>query len=143
MSKMIFVNLPVADLPSAMAFYEALGFTNNPQFTDETAACMVVSEAIHVMLLTHDKWRQFTSKTIPDARTSAQMLLCLSANSKDDVIRYVEKAVAAGGQNDPTPTQDFGFMYGRSFEDLDGHIWEVMWMDTEAASEAMQPAAAA
>jgi uncharacterized protein len=143
MSKMIFVNLPVADLPGAMAFYEALGFTNNPQFTDETAACMVVSDTIHVMLLTHEKWRQFTSKTIPDAQTSAQMLLCLSADSKNEVTSVVDKAVAAGGKSDPTPTQDFGFMYGRSFEDPDGHIWEVMWMDMAAASEAMQPAEAA
>jgi uncharacterized protein len=143
MSKMIFINLPVADLPSAMAFYEALGVTNNPQFTDETAACMVVSETIHVMLLTHDKWRQFTSKTIPDAQTSAQVLLCLSADSKDEVSGYVEKAVAAGGKGDPTPTQDLGFMYGRSFEDLDGHIWEVMWMDMAGASQVLQPAEAA
>jgi uncharacterized protein len=135
MSKMIFINLPVADLPSAMAFYEALGVTNNPQFTDETAACMVVSETIHVMLL--------TSKTIPDAQTSAQVLLCLSADSKDEVSGYVEKAVAAGGKGDPTPTQDLGFMYGRSFEDLDGHIWEVMWMDMAGASQVLQPAEAA
>jgi uncharacterized protein len=139
MSKMIFINLPVADLDRSKAFYEAIGATNNPQFSDETAACMVVSETIHVMLLTHDKWRQFTSKPIVDAHASAQVLLCLSAESKDDVIGYVNKAVAAGGRGDPTPTQDFGFMYGRSFEDPDGHIWEVMWMDMAAAGEAMQP----
>lgn len=143
MFKMIFINLPVTDLKRSMAFYEAIGAANNPQFTDETAACMVFSDTIHTMLLTHDKWRQFTSKTIPDARTSAQVLLCLSADSKDEVSAYVDKAVAAGGKGDPTPTQDFGFMYGRSFEDPDGHIWEVMWMDMEAASEAMQPAEAA
>ena len=139
MTKMIFVNLPVADLPKSIAFYEAIGAPNNPQFSDETAACMVVSDTIHVMLLSHDKWRSFTSKAIPDARTSAQVLLCLSADAKDDVIGYVSKAVAAGGVADPTPVQDFGFMYGRSFEDPDGHIWEVMWMDMAAASEAMQP----
>jgi uncharacterized protein len=143
MSKLIFINLPVADLKRSMTFYEAIGAANNPQFTDDTAACMVVSDTIHVMLLTHDKWRQFTQKTIPDARTTAQVLLCLSADSKDEVTGYIDKAVAAGGKGDPTPTQDFGFMYGRSFEDPDGHIWEVMWMDMEAASEAMQPAEAA
>ncbi len=142
MSKMIFINLPVADLPKSQAFYEAIGAVNNPQFSDETAACMVVSDTIHVMLLTHAKWRTFTDRAIPDAKTSAQVLLCLSTDSKDEVVGYVDKAVAAGGVGDPTPTQDFGFMYGRSFEDPDGHIWEVMWMDMAAASEAMAPQAA-
>jgi len=133
MGKLIFVNLPVTDLKRSMAFYEAVGATNNPNFTDDTAACMVISETIHVMLLTHDKWRQFTSKAIVDAHTSAQVLLCLSADSRDAVSAVVEKAANAGGKADPTPTHDFGFMYGRSFEDLDGHIWEVMWMDPTAA----------
>lgn len=135
MSKMIFINLPVTDLDRSKAFYEAVGATNNPQFSDETAACMVVSDVIHVMLLTHDKWRTFTDRTIPDAHSSAQMLLCLSADSKDEVIGMVDEAVAAGGSADPTPTQDFGFMYGRSFADPDGHIWEVMWMDIAAMAE--------
>jgi uncharacterized protein len=139
MSKMIFINLPVTDLARSTAFYEAVGATKNPQFSDETAACMVVGDTIHVMLLTHDKWRQFTDRTIPDAHTSAQVLLCLTCESKDEVIGYVDKAVGAGGTGDPTPTQDFGFMYGRSFTDPDGHIWEVMWMDMAAAGEAMQP----
>ena len=142
MSKLIFINLPVTDLKRSMAFYAAIGAANNPQFTDETAACMVVSDAIHVMLLTHDKWRQFTSKPIVDAHASAQVLLCLSADSKDEVDAYVDKALAAGGTGDPTPTQDFGFMFGRSFEDPDGHIWEVMWMDMAAASDAMQTGSA-
>lgn len=133
MSKMIFVNLPVTDLAKSRAFYEAVGAPNNPQFTDDTAACMVFSDTIHVMLLTHDKWRNFTSKRIPDAHESAQVLLCLSSDSKDGVSELVDKAVSAGGKADPTPTQDFGFMYGRSFEDPDGHIWEVMWMDMAAA----------
>jgi uncharacterized protein len=133
-SKMIFVNLPVADLARAMVFYETVGFTNNPQFTDETAACMVWSDAIHVMLLTHDKWRQFTTKPIVDAHCSAQVLLCLSSDSKDEVTAMVDAAVSAGGAPDPTPTQDFGFMFGRSFEDVDGHIWEVMWMDMAAVA---------
>jgi uncharacterized protein len=132
MSNMIFINLPVTDLPKSMAFYEAVGVPNNPQFTDETAACMVVSDAINVMLLTHDKWRSFTSKDIPDAHKSAQVMLALSADSKDSVSAMVEKAAASGGKADPNPTQDYGFMFGRSFEDPDGHIWEVMWMDMSA-----------
>ena len=133
MPQMIFVNLPVTDLPKSKAFYEAVGAVNNPAFTDDTAACMVVAEgSIHVMLLTHEKWATFTSKAIPDAHTTAQVLLCVSADSRDAVDGQVDKAVKAGGKADPTPTQDFGFMYGRSFEDPDGHIWEVMWMDPTA-----------
>lgn len=132
MSKMIFINLPVTDLKKSMAFYEAIGAANNPQFTDETAACMVVSDNIHVMLLTHDKWHTFTSKEIPDAHKSAQVLLCLSSDIKEGVSQLVDAAVGAGGKADPTPTQDFGFMFGRSFEDPDGHIWEIMWMDMSA-----------
>lgn len=135
MSKMIFINLPVTDLERSKAFYAAIGAANNPQFSDETAACMVVSDVIHVMLLTHDKWRQFTAKDIPDAHNSAQVLLCLSAESKDAVSAMVDAAVAGGGAADPTPTQDHGFMFGRSFEDPDGHIWEVMWMDAAAMAE--------
>jgi hypothetical protein len=134
MARLIFVNLPVTDLDRSKAFYEAVGAINNPRFTDETAACMVLSEAIHVMLLTHAKWRDFTKKTIPDAHEIAQVLLCLSEDTKEGVSAMVERAVAAGGKPDPTPTQDFGFMYGRSFEDPDGHIWEVMWMDVDAAA---------
>jgi predicted lactoylglutathione lyase len=130
---MIFVNLPVTDLDKSKAFYEAVGAANNPAFTDETAACMVVEEgSIHVMLLTHAKWATFTSKKIPDAHTTAQVLICVSADSREAVDAQVDKAVKAGGKSDPTPTQDFGFMYGRSFEDPDGHIWEVMWMDPTA-----------
>ena len=132
MTRMIFVNLPVTDLARSRAFYEALGFTNNPQFSDDGSACMVVSDTIHVMLLTHAKWADFTTKTIPDAHTTAQVLLCVSADSREEVDGQVDKAVKAGGKADPTPTQDFGFMYGRSFEDPDGHIWEVMWMDPTA-----------
>lgn len=142
MPQMIFVNLPVTDLPKSKAFYEAVGAANNPAFTDDTAACMVVEEgSIHVMLLTHEKWATFTSKAIPDAHTTAQVLLCVSADSRDAVDGQVDKAVKAGGKADPTPTQDFGFMYGRSFEDPDGHIWEVMWMDP-AAIPAGEPAEA-
>ncbi|MFC1457670.1 VOC family protein [Microvirga arabica] len=135
MSKLIFVNLPVSDLPRSMAFYAALGAVNNEQFTDHTAACMVFSETIHVMLLTHDKFRQFTPKAIADAKKTTEVLICMSADSRDDVDATLARAEAAGGTVDVGPKQDYGFMYGRSFEDLDGHIWEVMWMDMEAAKE--------
>jgi predicted lactoylglutathione lyase len=138
MSKMIFVNLPVADLPAARAFYEAIGATNNPQFTDETAACMVFSDVIHVMLLTHEKFAQFTPKRIADARLTSEVLICISVDSREAVDEITEQALAAGGR-EPREPQDYGFMYGRSFEDLDGHIWEPMWMDLEAATAAMAP----
>ncbi|MEP9367306.1 VOC family protein [Xanthobacter sp. VNH20] len=137
MPKLIFVNLPVSDLPRSNAFYEAVGGQKNPQFSDDTATCMVLSETIHVMLLTHDKFRTFCSKPIADAKTNCEVLLCLSADSRDEVDTLIGKAQASGGTADPTPTQDYGFMYGRSFEDPDGHIWEIMWMDMEAATAAM------
>jgi predicted lactoylglutathione lyase len=132
MAKMIFVNLPVTDLPRSMAFYEAVGFTNNPMFTNEMAAAMAWSDEIVVMLLTHDFWKTFTSKTIPDAHEVAQVLLCLGHDSRDSVEGIVARAVSAGGRSDPTPLQDMGFMYGRSFEDPDGHIWENVFMDMSA-----------
>ena len=135
MSKLIFINLPVSDLARSIAFYEAAGAIRNPNIHDDTAACMVFSDTIHVMLLTHAKFREFTPKTIPDARSSAQVLICLSADSSGAVDAQVEAAAAAGGALDPTPKQDFGFMYGRSVEDPDGHIWEVMWMDAAAAEQ--------
>ena len=138
MARMIFVNLPVTDLERSMAFYDAVGATNEPKFSNEAAAMMRFSEHVNVMLLTHDFWRTFTSKPIPNAHESAQVLLCLSADSPADVDAQVEAAGAAGGVIDPTPTQDMGgMMYGRSFEDPDGHIWEPMWMDLEAAKVAM------
>lgn len=140
MSKMIFVNLPVSDLPRATTFYEAVGATRNEQFCDGTASCMVFSETIHAMLLTHDKFRQFTPKAIADAKTSSEVLICLSADSREAVDAMVDKAWTAGGKVDPCPKQDYGFMYGRSFEDPDGHIWEVMWMDVAAAQAAMAKA---
>lgn len=141
MSRMIFVNLPVADLAKSMAFYEAIGFTNNPQFTDGTAACMVLSDVIHVMLLTHDKFAQFTPKAIADARATSEVLICISEESREGVDAITGKALAAGG-TEPREPQDYGFMYGRSFEDPDGHIWEAMWMDMAAAEQAMAPEAA-
>lgn len=137
MSKLVFVNLPVGDLGRATAFYEAVGATRNPQFSDHTASCMVFSETIHAMLLTHDKFRRFTPRPIADAKATTEVLVCLTADSRAAVDGVVERAAAAGGVADPAPRQDHGFMYGRSFEDPDGHIWEVVWMDVAAAPAAM------
>jgi predicted lactoylglutathione lyase len=145
MSRMIFVNLPVADLARSRAFLEALGAVNEAKFTDETAACMTLSETIHVMLLTHDKFSQFTPRPIADAGAGSEVLLCLSADSRESVDSTVERAVAAGGAADPAAKQDYGVMYGRSVADPDGHIWEIMWMDPAAAergAEAVQEAVA-
>jgi uncharacterized protein len=134
MSKMIFVNLPVADLKASMAFYEALGFENNPQFSDDTAACMVWSEAIHVMLLTHDKWRTFTSRSIPPA-DSSEVMLALSCDNREAVDELNDIAAKHGGTADINPKQDLGFMYNRNLADLDGHVWEMMWMDSSAMQD--------
>jgi uncharacterized protein len=131
MSKMIFVNLPVADLPRSMAFYEALGFANNPAFTDETAACMVWGEGIHVMLLTHDKWKSFTDRPIPPS-TQSEVMIAITLDDKDAVNALVEAGAAAGGTADLNPPQDHGFMYQRTLADPDGHIWEPFWMDPAA-----------
>ena len=131
MNRMIFVNLPVVDLKASMNFYEALGFKNNPQFTDETAAGMVWSEAIHVMLLTHEKWRTFTDRPIPPT-TSSEVLLALSCESREEVDRMNEAAAANGGIADMIPDQGYDFMYSRSLADPDGHVWEPMWMDMSA-----------
>jgi uncharacterized protein len=132
MSRMIFVNLPVADLPRAMAFYEALGLTNEPRFTDETAACMVWSEAIFVMLLTHAKWRTFTTRPICDPGAS-EVSLALTCDSRSEVDRLVEAGAAAGGTADINPSEDHGFMYQRTIADPDGHVWEPLWMDPAVA----------
>jgi predicted lactoylglutathione lyase len=137
MAKMIFVNLPVTDVQRATAFYQAIGASKNEQFSDETGSCMVFSDTIHAMLLSHDKYRMFTSKKIADAKETSAVLICISADSRAEVDAITEKAAQAGGKADPGPKQDYGFMYGRSFEDLDGHHWEVMWMDLAAAQEAM------
>jgi predicted lactoylglutathione lyase len=128
---MIFVNLPVSDLPASMAFYGALGFENNPQFSDQTAACMVWSEAIHVMLLTHDKWRTFTSRPIPPS-TASEVSLALSLDNREAVDAMNAAAAANGGTADVNPVQDLGFMYGRDLTDPDGHIWGPFWMDPAA-----------
>jgi uncharacterized protein len=138
MPRMIFVNLPVADLAASMDFYKALGFENNPQFTDDTAACMVWSEAIHVMLLTHDKWRTFTRRPIPPA-TSSEVMLALSCDSREAVDAMNETASRNGGTADINPVQDLGFMYNRNLTDLDGHVWEAFWMDPTAFPTDAQP----
>jgi uncharacterized protein len=137
MSRLIFVNLPVSDLGRATAFYQAVGAEKNERFCDGTASCMVFSDTIHAMLLTHDKFREFTPKRIADARESTEVLICISADSREGVDEMVARARDAGGRADPGPKQDHGFMYGRSFEDPDGHIWEVMWMDAAAAQAGM------
>ena len=135
MTRMIFVNLPITDLRRAIAFYEAVGARKDERFCDDTAAMMVFSEAINVMLLTHDKFRQFTVKQIADTRTTTEVLLCLSADSREAVDALVGNASAAGATIDPCPQQDYGFMYGRSFEDPDGHIWENVYMNMAAVPE--------
>ncbi|WP_030539622.1 VOC family protein [Sphingobium sp. DC-2] len=139
--KMIFVNLPVKDLPASIAFYEAAGAVRNNDFADDSAQMVSFSETIHVMLLTHERFSSFTPRKIPNAHETAQVLLALSEASRADVDATTEKALAAGG-TEPNPSQDHGFMYGRSFADLDGHIWEVTWMDMEAAMAADEEAAA-
>lgn len=128
MSTKIFLNLPVKDLDKSMAFFKALGWSFNAQFTDETAANLVISDDIYAMLLTHKKFNEFTTKTIADTSKTAQILICISQDSKEDVHRLVDAAVKAGAK-EPRPMQDYGFMINRIFEDLDGHIWEVIFMD--------------
>ena len=131
MSKMIFVNLPVADLAKAMTFYEALGFTHNPQFSDDSGACMVWSEAIHVMLLTHAKWQGFTTRPIC-AAGSSEVSLALSVDSREAVNAMVEAGAANGGTADVNPPEDHGFMFQRTITDPDDHVWEPFWMDPNA-----------
>lgn len=130
---MVFINLPVADLDRAVGFYEALGYAVNPDFTDETAACIVVSSTVYVMLLTHAKFREFTDKTIADPGM-IEVINSLSAASKDEVHRIVDAAVMAGG-NEDRPETDHGSMYQRSFTDPDGHRWVYVWMDQSAMTD--------
>jgi hypothetical protein len=127
MSKQIYVNLPVKDLNRTRDFFAQLGFTFNEQFSDETATCMVVAENIFVMLLTEEKFKAFTPKPICDAREATEVLVCLSADSREEIDRMVRQAVAAGGST-YSEAQDHGFMYGHGFQDLDGHIWELVHM---------------
>ncbi len=129
MAKMIFVNLPVANLAKSEAFYAAIGATKNPQFSDANSACMVISETIFAMLLTHEKWKVFTQKPIVDSRRESEVMLALSAENRAQVDAMTQAAAATGGRADVNPKQDHGFMYGRSFDDPDGHIWEVVYVD--------------
>ena len=131
MNKQIFVNLPVKDLPRSRTFFESMGYSFNPQFSNDQGACLVISDTIYAMLLTEPFFKTFTKKAIADAKKSTEVLICLSCESKAEVDQLVAKAVAAGG-NTPTPVQDHGFMYSHSFEDLDGHTWELMHMDPNA-----------
>jgi len=131
MSTKMFVNLPVKDLDRTVAFFTALGFKFNPQFTDKNATCMIVSEEAFVMLLVEPFFNGFTPKPISDAKKSTEVLLCLSAESRAEVDDMVAKAIAAGGSA-PNKPQDHGFMYQHGFEDLDGHLWEVAYMDMSA-----------
>jgi uncharacterized protein len=131
MSRMIFVNFPVSDLAASMVFYKSLGFENNPKFSDDTAACMVWSEAIYVMLLTHAKWRSFTTRPIP-APTSSEVMVALSCENREAVDIMNKAAAANGGSADINPIQDLGFMYSRDLADPDGHVWGAFWMDPAA-----------
>lgn len=131
MPRQIFVNLPVADLPRSKAFFEGLGYTFNPQFTDENAACMVISDTIFSMLLTQEYFRTFIPNPISDAHQDTEVLIALSCDSREEVDAIVDKAITLGGTTFRDP-QDHGFMYGRAYRDLDGHIWEYMWMDPAA-----------
>jgi uncharacterized protein len=140
MAKLIFLNLPVSDVPRATAFYEAIGAVRDPRFCTEDCSMMAFSDTIHFMLLTHQRYADFTSKTIVDARTASEVLIALTEDSRADIDATLAKAVAAGATADPTPPQEMGdFMYGRSFEDLDGHIIELAWMDVDAAMAAAAP----
>lgn len=130
MPRMIFVNLPVRDVAKATAFYSALGFEQNMDFSNDAASSMVWSDAIHVMLLSHEFYATFTPKRIIDAKTESGALLCLSFDSREDVDAHLQRALSAGAHELHEP-QDHGFMYGRAFEDLDGHGWESMWMSPD------------
>jgi hypothetical protein len=138
---MFFLNLPVRDLAASTAFYEALGGTLNPQFSGEHSSSMVLSETLSVMLLSHQHYSQFTKRPIGDARRESQALFCISIETRDGVDALVDKVTKAGGKADPNPPQDHGVMFGRSVEDPDGYVWELMWMD--AAAMASMPEAVA
>jgi predicted lactoylglutathione lyase len=134
MATQIFVNLPVKNLNRSVEFFTKLNFTFDSRFTDETATCMIVSENIFVMLLTHDKFKAFTPKEICDAMKSTEVLVCLSSESREKVDTMVREAVAAGGTTYNEP-QDHGLMYGHGFQDLDGHIWELIYMEPSAINQ--------
>jgi predicted lactoylglutathione lyase len=131
MHQMIFVNLAVEDLPRSMAFFRALGYDFNPQFTNDMGACLVLGDNLHAMLLTRPFFQTFTSKSLADPRQSTEVLTCLSCSSRAEVDQLVARAVAAGGTA-PRPPQDHGFMYGHGYDDLDGHTWELSHVDLSA-----------
>lgn len=131
MGRKIFVNLAVRNLDQSVAFYRQLGFSFNPQFTDETATCMIIADDIFAMLLTHEKFAMFTSKPIADAKVTTEVLTALALDSREEVDAMTAAAIAADGR-EPRAAQDHGFMYSRAFEDPDGHIWEPFWMDPAA-----------
>ena len=137
MTKKLFISLPVTNLKASTDFYKALGFGQNPQFSDDTGACMVWSEAIHVMLITHAKWRTFTQRPFP-AAGSAGLMLSLALDSREAVDAINTAAAAHGGQADVNPAEDMGFMYTRDLADPDGHMWAALWMDTAAIPPADQ-----
>jgi len=134
MSTKIFVNLPVKNLAASMTFFQHLGYSFNPQFTDETAACMVISDDIFAMLLTEEKFKEFTPKPVSNAKQSTEVLIALSCESREALVALVEKAVAAGGSI-YAEAKDYGFMLQHGFEDLDGHIWELVYMDPSAINQ--------
>ncbi len=135
MATQIFVNLPVKDLAKSVTFFTHLGYSFNPQFTDENATCMIISDEIFVMLLVEPFFKSFTKKELVDTSKSTEVILCLSAGDKEQVDLLVKKAVEAGGSV-PNPKQDQGFMYSHGFQDLDGHLWEIMYMDPAALNQA-------
>ena len=139
MTKMIFISLPVADLAASTAFYEALGFAKNARFSDDSSACLVWSETIHAMLLTHARWRTFTDRPLPPAGASGVML-SLSLENREAVDAMNAAAAAHGGKADVNPVQDLGFMYGRDLADPDDHLWGAMWMDPATAASGDRPA---
>jgi predicted lactoylglutathione lyase len=135
MARQIFVNLPVKDLKRTVSFFTALGYRFNPQFTDENATCMIVSDDIFVMLLVEPFFKTFTKKAVADATKSTEVLVCLSCDSRAEVDALVKKAVVAGGTT-PSPAQDHGFMYQHGYQDLDGHLWELVYMEPNAQPHA-------
>jgi uncharacterized protein len=133
MTRQIYVNLPVKNLERAKAFFGSLGFSFNPQFTNDSGACMVIADNIYAMLLTESFFQTFTKKPVADASRSTEVLVCLSCESRAEVDELVRKALDAGGKA-PNAPQDHGFMYGHGFEDMDGHVWELVYMDPNAAA---------
>jgi uncharacterized protein len=135
MNRQIYINLPVADLVRSLAFFKALGFSHNPQFSDDTGACIVISEDIYIMAITHGKFRQFTEKAICDTSKTTEVLNCLSCSSREEVDELVRKALTAGGSIYAQP-KDYGFMYQHSFQDPDGHSWELFHMAADPTCQA-------